>query len=149
MPVYLFGHSAGGQFLSRVAAYQPPAGVMRFVIANPSSHVRASLTDDAPFGFRGVSNGEALLRQYLALPITIYLGEDDEDPSDPDLSTRSAAVAQGPHRLARGRFVFNEAKNYAENNHLPFNWRLVITNGVGHTADGMLRSEAAPSAFAP
>lgn len=149
MPVYLFGHSAGGQFLSRVAAYQPPAGVIRFVIANPSTHVRASLTEDPPYGFRGVSGGEALLRQYLALPITIYLGEEDEDRTDPDLSTRPAAMEQGPHRLARGRFVHDEAKDHAADNHLPFNWRLVITNGVGHTVDGMLRSDAAQSAFAP
>ena len=148
-PVYLFGHSAGGQFLSRVAAYQPPADVMRFVIANPSTHVRASLTEDAPYGFRGLPDGTALLRQYLALPITIYLGEADEDPSDPDLSTASAAMEQGPHRLARGRFVYAEAKDYARNNDLPFNWRLVISPEVGHTADGMLRSAAAPLAFAP
>ncbi|MDO5530229.1 MAG: hypothetical protein Q4F71_12575, partial [Paracoccus sp. (in: a-proteobacteria)] len=37
--VYLFGHSAGGQFLSRVAAYDLPEGVERVVIANPSTYV--------------------------------------------------------------------------------------------------------------
>jgi poly(3-hydroxybutyrate) depolymerase len=37
----LIGHSAGGQFLSRVAAFVPAAGV-RYVIANPSTWVLPS-----------------------------------------------------------------------------------------------------------
>ena len=47
-PYYLFGHSAGGQFLSRVAAFAPPSDAMRVVIANPSSYVMPSLAEPAP-----------------------------------------------------------------------------------------------------
>ena len=41
--VYLYGHSAGGQFLSRVAAYERIPGIAHYVVANPSTHVLPSL----------------------------------------------------------------------------------------------------------
>jgi poly(3-hydroxybutyrate) depolymerase len=44
----LIGHSAGGQFLSRVAAFVPTQA-RRIVIANPSTYVVPSLKVDAPF----------------------------------------------------------------------------------------------------
>jgi pimeloyl-ACP methyl ester carboxylesterase len=48
--VYLFGSSAGAQFLSRVAAYERPQDVTRFVVASPSTWVLPSLTEDGPTG---------------------------------------------------------------------------------------------------
>ena len=86
--VYLYGHSAGGQFLSRVAAYERIPGITRYVIANPSTHVLPSLSEAVPYGFDLLSTDpaeRAALQEYLALPITIYLGEDDCDPNDPTL----------------------------------------------------------------
>ena len=77
MPYILFGHSAGGQVLSRFAAYSPPTGAHRIVVANPSVHVMPSIRERVPYGFRGIFKEDeriAHLRRYLALPVTIYLG---------------------------------------------------------------------------
>ena len=50
MSYALIGHSAGGQFLSRLAAYTP-AEAQRIVIANPGTHVLPDLNVNAPYGF--------------------------------------------------------------------------------------------------
>ena len=39
-------------------------------------------------------------------PLTILLGEDDNDPNSKYLRRTPEALAQGAHRLARGRILF-------------------------------------------
>lgn len=138
---FLFGHSAGGQFLSRVAAYALPERVERIVIANPSTYVMPNTEEAAPYGFGLLPEDEAnrSLRRYLAAPVTIFLGL--EDTGDEDLTMTEAAQRQGVNRLERGRFVFEEARATAEKNGWDFNWKLVHADEVGHTARGMLTAE--------
>ncbi|MER8409522.1 hypothetical protein NKH16_33655 [Mesorhizobium sp. M1307] len=155
-PYYLFGHSAGGQFISRVAAYSLADG-NRLVVANPSTYVLPSLAEAAAYGFGCApsSNGPQCLysstevtqqlKAYLALPMTIYLGEDDT--GDENLSESAAAMRQGATRLERGEFTFELAQAVATANGWPLNWRLLILPGVGHSASDMLRSDQAEQAF--
>ena len=49
----MIGHSAGGQFLGRLAAFTPTEAT-RIVVSNASSYVFASLDIKAPFGLGGV-----------------------------------------------------------------------------------------------
>jgi pimeloyl-ACP methyl ester carboxylesterase len=137
-PVFLFGHSAGAQFLSRVAAYSLPSDVERIVLANPSTYVMPSLDEEAPYGFGLLPDGEAEdhLRGYLAAPVTVFLGLDDT--GDEDLTMTAEAQRQGENRLDRGRKVFEEAHRVAEDNGWPFGWQLVHADDVGHSARGML-----------
>ena len=58
LPHALLGHSAGGQFLSRVAAFAP-TDATHIVIANPSTWVLPSLDDAVPYGFGGTPEPEA------------------------------------------------------------------------------------------
>lgn len=137
--IFLFGHSAGGQFLSRIAAYSPPKGVERIVIANPSVYVAPLLSEKAPNGFAGVFSSAKTLRRlktYLALPITIYLGQ--QDTGSKHLVKKQAAMRQGVNRLERGRKIFRMAKELALQRGWSFNWRLVEVSGVGHSSRGML-----------
>ena len=147
--VYLFGHSAGGQFLSRVAAYAPPPGVRRFVVANPSSHVWPSLDEPIPYGFEGFPGWfpppTQTLKQYLSLPVTIYLGS--KDTRKRSLSRRAGAVRQGKNRLERGMNAFKAARALALEKGWEFNWKLVFAYGVGHSARRMLRAFEARDAF--
>ena len=144
-PVYLFGHSAGGQFLSRVAAYAPPAGVRRFVVANPSSHVWPSLDERIPYGFGWFPEAAAALKTYLNQPVTIYLGS--RDTGSRLLSQKQGAVRQGANRLERGRNTFNAARALAREKGWDFNWQMVIAPGVGHNARRLFRAPEADSAF--
>ncbi|MXQ14264.1 hypothetical protein [Microvirga makkahensis] len=147
-PYYLFGHSAGGQFLSRVAAFAPPRDAARIVIANPSTYVLPSTAEPAPFGLGkvfGHGEGERQLSTYLGLPITIYLGGDDT--GEKNLSRSSAAMRQGENRLERGRYVFDSASSLARAKGWSFGWRMVIATDVGHTARGMLSANEVMEAF--
>lgn len=148
-PFVLFGHSAGGQMLSRVSAYCPLPDVERIIIANPSSHVAASLIEPAPFGFAsllGVQEREADLARYLRQPITIYLGE--ADTGDVRLDKSPGAQRQGRTRLERGRNVFAAAQAMAATRGWPFRWRLVVAAGVGHSSRNMLRAPEMTKAIA-
>ncbi len=142
----LFGHSAGGQFLSRIAAYGDDATFDKMIVANPSTYVWPSLTEKAAYGFGGgyfsSQESEALLKDYLADPITIYLGAEDDNTDDADLATGSAAMRQGDNRLERGLNAYEAAKDLAASKGWEFNWELVKASGVGHTASGMLQSSA-------
>ncbi|MGO4386940.1 alpha/beta hydrolase [Microvirga sp. 2YAF29] len=141
-PYYLFGHSAGAQFLSRVAAFQPLPDASRIVIANPSTYVLPSTKEPVPYGLGGMYDpveGERRLKAYLELPLTIYLGEDDT--GDEDLAQTSTAMRQGENRLERGELTFDSARSLAKAKGWDFRWRLVTAPGVGHTARGMLGSD--------
>lgn len=145
---YLFGHSAGGQFLSRVAAFAPPPNAARIVIANPSSFVMPSLDEPAPYGMGRLFDDEAAevrLRDYLGLPITIYLGT--EDTGSKSLHNHPAARRQGSNRLERGKTVFRSAQALARKKGWAFNWKLVRAPNVGHSTRRMLSSAKVLDAF--
>ena len=144
LPHALIGHSAGGQFLSRVAAFAP-TGATRYVIANPSTWVLPSLQDAVPHGFGGTPDSAAALRAYLALPITVLLG--GEDTGTDNLSSEPEAVAQGETRLARGRNAFARATAAAAQLGSRLGWTLIEVPGVGHDSARMFDSAEAIAAF--
>jgi dienelactone hydrolase len=145
----LLGHSAGAQFLDRLAAFVP-TGAKRIVVANPGSYVVPSLTVPAPYGLGMVyagADGDAALRRYLEQPLTIYLGESDTRGDDRDNSPD--ALAQGASRYQRGLNTFNAAKMLAQSRGWTLNWRLVELPGVGHSARKMFSAPQASDALAP
>jgi poly(3-hydroxybutyrate) depolymerase len=145
----LFGHSAGGQFLDRLAAFVPTEA-RRIVVANPGSYVFPSLEIDAPFGLGKVysgTQGEAALRRYLEQPLTIYLGQGDT--RDDERNDYPEALAQGASRYQRGVNVFDAAKTLAQTRGWQFNWRLIELPGVGHNARKMLAAPQASEALSP
>jgi len=144
LPHALLGHSAGGQFLSRVAAFAPTPAT-RYVIANPSTWVLPSLGDAVPYGFGGTPNAEAALRAYLALPITALLGT--EDIGTNNLASEPEAVAQGTTRLERGRNTFAKAKATAAALGCRFAWSYAEVPGVGHDSARMFDSPQATAIF--
>ena len=149
LPYSMIGHSAGAQFLSRLAAFTPTEAT-RIVIANPSSHVFATLQVKAPFGMGGVyapTAAEAQLKRYLQTPVTIFLGEDDV--GDENLSNTPAALAQGEKRYDRGLNAYLTPRALAQSRGWPFNWRLVELPGVGHDTVKMFNSPEAITALAP
>ena len=148
LPYTLIGHSAGAQFLSRVAAFAEDEATQT-IIANPSTWVRPSLDIDAPYGFGGIGRvqGEAALRRYLAAKVTVLLGQ--EDIGSRNLATREEAEAQGNTRFERGQTVFREAADAARLNGWAFSWHLAVVPGVGHDARTMFRSDQAFDALRP
>jgi pimeloyl-ACP methyl ester carboxylesterase len=149
LPYSLVAHSAGGQFLSRLAAFVPTQA-RRIVLANAGTYVFPSLAVDAPYGLGNVyagASGEQHLQRYLQQPVTIYLGQ--ADSADDERNNSPEARAQGASRHQRGMNVFAAAQKLAQARGWTFNWRLVELPGVGHDAQKMLAAPQASDALAP
>ena len=146
LPYYLIGHSAGGQFLVRLAAFLPTeAG--RIVAANPGSHLFPTRERDFGYGFGALPeelSSDDVLRRYLAAPLTLYLGTGDT-LVESNLDQSPAAMQQGGNRLERGRSCFAFAAELARARGWTFGWRKVETPGIGHDAAEMF---AAPEVAA-
>jgi dienelactone hydrolase len=148
MPYFLMGHSAGAQFLVRLAAFLP-TDATRIVAANPSSQLFPTRDLPYPYGFGALPEGlvhEDLLRSYLQRPLTLYLGTGD-DVRDDDLDTRADAERQGAHRLERGRNAFRAALSLAERRGWDLGWRLVEASGVAHDHEAVFDSPACGEAL--
>jgi len=145
---WIIGHSAGGQFVARMSAFQD-TGAERLVAANAGSHLFPS--HELPFGYgfgdlpEGL-RGESRLQRYLAQPLTIYLGTADDHP-DEYFDDSVTAMLQGGGRLQRGRECFRRAGELARARGWPFGWTLVEAVGVEHDHTKMFDHEACERAL--
>ncbi|MDP1579101.1 MAG: hypothetical protein Q8M02_02410 [Candidatus Didemnitutus sp.] len=147
---YCIGHSAGGQFVARMAALTGALGAERLVSVNPGSHLFPTRDAEFGYGFGGLPDNlsnEAAIRRYLAAPLTIYLGTADTKQDDPDLDRSAAAMKQGRFRYERGLACFAAAKKLAEERGWAFNWELVETAGIGHNSKRMFSAKEAQQAL--
>lgn len=136
LPYLLAGFSAGGQFVSRMAAFIDTDAERLIAMASGSTMFP---TRDMAFGLGfgklpdELGNDERI-RRYLALPMTIYIGTGDVELSQ---LPQGEAYGQGVHRYSRNIRWFNEAMDLAHKRKWPFNWRLVIADGPGHSPRDM------------
>lgn len=128
----LFGHSAGGQFAHRFAMFARPQRASHIVAANAGWYTFPSATIPFPYGLAGADLGVDSLREVFARRLTILLGREDIDTQSENLRRTLEALAQGPHRLARGEHFFAAARDEAARIGAPFAWRLAFAPGVAH-----------------
>jgi hypothetical protein len=95
-----------------------------------------------PYGIANAGLDEARLRDAFATKLIVLLGTADNDPHHPILRRTSEAMAQGQHRLERGRNFFKQATAKAAELGSPFAWRLEHAEGVGHDGRDMARFAA-------
>lgn len=138
----LFGHSAGGQFAHRFAMFARAHRARHIVAANAGWYTFPSATTPFPYGLAGADLGAERLREAFARPLTILLGREDTDTQSEDLRRTPEALAQGPHRLARGERFFAAACQEADRVGAPFAWSLAFAPGVAHD-NGAIASFAA------
>lgn len=146
---YLLGHSAGGQMLMRLAAFQPMTA-KRIVAANPGSDLFPRRDWDYGYGFgqlSGALGDDAALQRYLAAPLTLYLGTADILTDQENLDRSEGAQREGKHRLERGRACFAFAAALAQDRGWQFNWRKVETPGIAHDAKGMFTATEVEAAL--
>ncbi|MEY4886250.1 MAG: hypothetical protein RL151_1559 [Bacteroidota bacterium] len=148
LPYYLIGHSAGGQFLVRMAAFLP-GEARRIVASNPGSDLFPTRDQPFGYGFGGLPESlsdDKVLKAYLAAPLTLYLGTDDIYPR-PSFDDSPDGMRQGQHRLERGRNCYAFAQALAKSKGWPFNWRKVETPGIGHDAAFMFAAKEVEDAL--
>ena len=151
LPYYLIGHSAGAQFLVRLAAYLP-GEARRIVAGNAGSLLFPNRDHGFGYGLGGLPPelcDDAMLQRFFAAPLTLFLGTADVTPRR-RFDASEAAMKQGPHRLARNRNFFELARTMAEARGWPFHWRKVETPGIEHDAARMFAApEAEDAIFGP
>lgn len=135
---WIIGHSAGGQFIVRMSAFLD-TGAERMVAANPGSHLFPNKLLPFGYGFGDLPESlanEDRIRNYLAAPLTIFLGTAD-DHADEYFDDSPEAMQQGAGRYQRGVACYRIAKQLAEQNNWKFGWRIVEAPGVGHDHQAM------------
>lgn len=136
---------------------------LRYIVANPSSYLYLDRTRPAPgfaggfappapdercrynrykYGMEGRNaymartDAATVIARYRLRQVIYLLGALDTDPDARSLDKNCQAMAQGRHRVERGRIF----KAYMDRFFSPHNHRLVIVPGVGHSARRMFTS---------
>ena len=140
---FLFGHSAGGQFVHRFTLMMDSAHVAIAVAANAGSYTMPAYRDSfLGRGFPWFASEQRLppacLSAAFSRKLVVMLGEEDTK-SDALLPKEPEAMAQGAHRFARGQNFFNTAQEQAKRLQADFNWTLQTVPGVGHSPKGMTK----------
>ena len=138
----LFGHSAGAQFVHRALLFEDMPHLLKAYSANAGWYTMPNLQADWPYGLADVAVTEDQLAAWLQRPMTLLLGEADTNTRDRNLRRTPEAMAQGPHRFARGMAFFEAARSEADRLDVPIGWRVVTVPGVAHDNAGMAHAAA-------
>jgi len=135
---WLFGHSAGAQFVHRLVMLGVTKRMIAAISANSGSYMFPLDEVDWPFGLRGAPATASAER--FASPMILMLGDADSDPNHRSLPRQQAAMAQGPHRFARGQNFYQTSREIAAQQGYHFNWSCLVVPGVAHDNAGMARA---------
>ncbi len=137
----MFGHSAGGQVLHRLAIFYPNTKANRILAANSGWYTIPSTTDIFPYGLRNIR--EAASRLDFSKNLVVFLGEkDDANETRGELRRSPKVDIQGLGRLSRGQYFYQECQKIAIETNQPFNWNLEIVPNVGHDFKAMSQHAA-------
>jgi len=139
---YLFGHSAGSQFVHRFMLLTGGPRVKAAVAANAGWYTMPRESERYPYGLGGFAYDKQALIKAFAHRLVILLGDADIDTAAKDLRRSPEAMAQGPHRLSRGKHFFDAAAAEAKRLGVPFAWELKTVRGIGHSGNGMAPAAA-------
>ncbi len=133
----LFGHSAGAQFVHRFVLLDAGRKMARAISANSGSYTWPLGPNRWPFGVADLPADLWQPEKALGAPMLIMQGTADNDPDYPSLPRQPEAMAQGPHRLARGKAFFAAAQEAAKQANVRFGWSCALVPDVGHDNGGM------------
>ncbi|WP_229368341.1 hypothetical protein [Telluribacter humicola] len=129
----IFGHSAGGHILHRLAIFQKSSKANRILASNSSFYTLPTFEADFPFGCKNMPITQESLKSTFKRRLVVLLGElDNENETRGTFLQSKSANEQGLHRLERGTNFYNKSKAIAEELGFGFNWELVIVTNVGH-----------------
>jgi pimeloyl-ACP methyl ester carboxylesterase len=145
----IFGHSAGGQFVQRMAIFRPDNRASVMIAANPGWYLmpewrkdKEKAVDAYPYSLVGAKVGEAELRQALPKRLILLVGENDDDPDDENLNKSAGAMKQGANRVERGENFIKAATAAASDLGVKLAWELNEVPNVAHSGSTMSRIAA-------
>jgi poly(3-hydroxybutyrate) depolymerase len=140
---WLFGHSAGAQFVHRYAMLGMGVRMHGAISANAGSYMFATEDERWPFGVAGAPGGKFDFERAFSSAMVLLLGDADNDPAHPSLPHQPQADRQGPHRFARGQNFYRQAREAAARAEVKFQWSCVVAPGVAHENGKMAAFAAA------
>ena len=145
----VFGHSAGGQLLHRMAIFTFDTRADRIVAANSGFYTLLDQDAYFPLGLAGLfGSSEPVIESdwleiVLARNLTILLGENDNsDAAGGTLLHTPLVDRQGLSRLERGKTFYEHAKRTSQEIDAPFKWTLQTVPDIGHDYIGMSAAAA-------
>lgn len=137
----LFGHSAGGQILHRLAIFKSDSKANRILASNSGWYTIPTDREEFPTGLEDSFKSEKDID--FSKNLVLFLGEkDDANETRGDLRRSPEIDKQGLHRLERGTYFYNESKKIASDLNSEFNWTLEIVPNVGHDYKEMSKAAA-------
>ena len=134
----MFGHSAGGQVLHRLALFHPQSKASRIVVANSGWYTVPTFDDTFPYGLGNSTATEDQVTKAFQTDLVVFLGElDNETETRGDLVRTPEVDIQGISRVERCRYFFKKATETARTLKAPFNWKLHVVPKVGHDMQRM------------
>ena len=134
---YLYGHSAGAQFVHRFVMFYPDASLKLAIAANAGWYTFPDSGINFPYGLDGLNFEKDDFKQVFSKKMVILLGKKDTDPNHKYLRKTREAMEQGKHRFERGNNYFKFAKNLSSKLKMYFNWEIKYVDDVGHSNSGM------------
>jgi len=125
--LFVFGHSAGGQFANRFLVAHPDR-VLAAVISSAGTFAYPDDTVDWPFGRRNSPNPEGFL-EATQVPVRVIVGsEDDQDISN------MGQYQRGSTHLQRAESWVEAMRELAWDNDLEANIEYIVVPGARHSA---------------
>lgn len=139
----LFGHSAGGQILHRLALFHPNSRADRILAANSGWYTVPTFEQEFPYGLKNSGMAKDQLEAAFGTNLVVFLGEeDDADETRGSVRRTPETDRQGTHRLARGKYFFRKAREAAEALGVNFEWKIEIVPDIGHDYERMSQAAA-------
>lgn len=129
---YLYGHSAGAQFVHRFVQFFPEASLELAIAANAGWYTFLDQNVAFPYGIKDLNINEKELNTIFSKKLIVLLGDEDNNAFDKSLRNTFQAKDQGRHRFERGNNYFNFSKKLATNIEATFNWEMVYVEGASH-----------------
>jgi poly(3-hydroxybutyrate) depolymerase len=141
---YLFGHSAGAQFVHRFMLFMPAPRVQIAFAANAGAYTMPVypewLQSSFPMTLDKTLVSEQRLASAFSRRLVLMLGEQDIDDNSEGLPRSPEAMEQGKNRFERGQKFFQMAQRQAAAQNTPLNWKLVTVPKVGHSHADMAKA---------
>lgn len=140
---YIFGHSAGAQFVHRFVFFRAKTRYKMAIAANAGWYTLTSKNHNWPYGLGRLKSRRYNMKEAFQKPLMILLGDKDTDSNEKNLRKTPEAMIQGPHRRARGIYFLRLASAAAKASKFKLKWRFKVVPNVGHDNKGMAIAAAA------